>query len=116
MATRGWSGPPTIHQLVASARQRLRAAGIPDSEADLDARLLAQETLGWDAARFFSSAAERAPAGFDAGYESFVARRAAREPYAYIVGRREFWGLELAVSPAVPVSYTHLTLPTTPYV
>ena len=30
-----------------------------------------------------------------------VQRRAASEPVAYIVGHREFWGLELAVSPAV---------------
>jgi release factor glutamine methyltransferase len=92
---------PTIHQAVASARQRFRAAGIPDSEADLDTRLLAQEALGWDAARFFASAAGHAPAGFDARYEALVARRVAREPYAYIVGRQEFWGLEIAVSPAV---------------
>jgi release factor glutamine methyltransferase len=33
-------------------------------------------------------------------FESLVARRAAREPLAYILGRREFWGLDLAVSPA----------------
>jgi release factor glutamine methyltransferase len=92
---------PSVHQLVASARRRFRQAGISDGEADLDARLLAQAALGWDAARFFASAAERAPAGFDARYEPLVARRAAREPYAYIVGRQEFWGLEMAVSPAV---------------
>jgi release factor glutamine methyltransferase len=30
-----------------------------------------------------------------------VARRAKREPFAYIVGHQEFWGLEIAVSPAV---------------
>ena len=27
-------------------------------------------------------------------------RREAREPMAYILGRREFWGLDFAVSPA----------------
>jgi release factor glutamine methyltransferase len=30
-----------------------------------------------------------------------VARRAAREPLAYITGRREFWSLDFEVSPAV---------------
>ncbi len=30
-----------------------------------------------------------------------MARRARREPFAYVVGRREFWGLELAVAPGV---------------
>jgi release factor glutamine methyltransferase len=33
-------------------------------------------------------------------YESVLARRAAREPLAYILGEREFWSLSFAVSPA----------------
>jgi release factor glutamine methyltransferase len=37
------------------------------------------------------------PAAFDA----LVARRAAREPLAYITGTREFWSLPFQVSPAV---------------
>jgi len=35
-----------------------------------------------------------------AAVEALVARRAAREPLALILGRREFWSLEFAVSPA----------------
>lgn len=34
-------------------------------------------------------------------FEAFIARREKREPVAYILGRREFWSLEFAVSPAV---------------
>ena len=34
-------------------------------------------------------------------YLSFVARRAAGEPVAYILGRKEFYGLELEITPAV---------------
>ena len=34
-------------------------------------------------------------------YEALVARRAAREPVAYITGHKEFWNLQLEVSPAV---------------
>ncbi len=33
--------------------------------------------------------------------EEFAARRAAGEPLSRIVGKREFWGLELAISPQV---------------
>jgi release factor glutamine methyltransferase len=33
-------------------------------------------------------------------FASLLARREAREPLALILGRREFWGLEFAVSPA----------------
>jgi len=36
-------------------------------------------------------------------FEALVARRAAGEPVAYLLGRREFWSLEFAVDPAVLV-------------
>jgi release factor glutamine methyltransferase len=91
----------TIHARVAKGRERLRHAGIGPEEADLDARLLAQKLLGWDAARFFTSANEPEPDDFAALYERLVARREGREPLAYITGRQEFWGLEFEVSPAV---------------
>ncbi len=91
----------TIHARVAAARHRLREAGIPLDEADLDARLLAEHVLGWDAARFFTSADGPEPDEFAAAYESLVARRARREPLAYITGRQAFWDLVFEVSPAV---------------
>ena len=36
-------------------------------------------------------------------FAALVARRAAREPFAYITGRREFWSLEFTVGPGVLV-------------
>lgn len=89
----------TIHRRVSAARERLREAGI--SHAELDARLLAQHVLGWTAERFLTEAQSGEPDGFAQDYESLVARRATREPLAYIVGTREFWGLDFEVSPAV---------------
>ena len=91
----------TIQECVASARQRLRDAGIPGDEADLDARLLAEHVLKWDAARLLTHAAEPEPARFAEQYGEVVTRRAAREPMAYVLGRQEFWGLDFEVSPAV---------------
>ena len=38
-----------------------------------------------------------------AAFDSFIARRATREPFAYIAGRKEFWSLEFAVGPGVLV-------------
>ncbi|MGH7102702.1 MAG: peptide chain release factor N(5)-glutamine methyltransferase, partial [Acetobacteraceae bacterium] len=38
--------------------------------------------------------------GVPAGFAALVERRARREPLAFILGRREFWSLTLAVSPA----------------
>src|SRR5262245_24647450 len=90
-----------IHAAVSHARTRLRAAGIPDDEADLDARLLAQHVLGWTTAEYFTNTDALRPEGFDDAFEGLVARRAAREPYAYIVGHEEFWGIDVEVTPAV---------------
>jgi len=91
----------TIHARVGAARQQLRDAGVSPVESDLDARLLAQHVLGWTTERFFTSANAPEPDGFRPRYDTLVARRVTREPLAYIVGHREFWGLDLEVNPAV---------------
>ena len=91
----------TIHARVVAARERLRRAGIPEDEADLDARLLAEHVLGWTTERYFVDGIGEEPAGFEARFEQLVARRATREPFAYIVGHEEFWGLDFDVTPAV---------------
>ena len=91
---------PLARQL-ARAQDRLRQAGISAGEADMDARLLAQEALGWDAARLLASASAPAPPAFASRYDPLVSRREAREPMAYILGRQEFWDLTLKVTPAV---------------
>ena len=91
----------TIHARVVAARERLRGAGIPGDEADLDARLLAEHALGWTTERYFVDGIAEEPAGFEERFEQLIARRAAREPFAYIVGHEEFWGLDFDVTPAV---------------
>jgi len=91
----------TIHERVVRARQRLRTAGVSVDEADLDARLLAEHVLGWTTEHFFAHANEATPPGFDASFDALIHRRASREPFAYIVGHQEFWGLDIEVSPAV---------------
>ena len=57
--------------------------------------------LGWTTERFLTDAREPVPDGFAPRYDALVARRVTREPLAYIVGVREFWGLELEVTPDV---------------
>ena len=91
----------TIQARVSAARQRLRDAGISATESDLDARLLAQHALGWTTERFLTDAQAPAPEGFSVRYDGLIARRTTREPLAYIVGSREFWGLDLEVNSAV---------------
>jgi len=91
----------SIHIQVNAARQRLRDAGISQTESDLDARLLAQHVLGWTTERFLTDGHAQVPDGFVSHYQRLVERRVTREPLAYIVGAREFWGLELEVTPDV---------------
>jgi release factor glutamine methyltransferase len=94
-------GQVSVGARVNAARRRLRDAGLPADAADLDARLIAQHLLGWTTERFLISADAFEPHDFAASYEALIRRRGAREPLAYIVGHREFWGLEIEVTPAV---------------
>jgi release factor glutamine methyltransferase len=80
---------------VARAAQRLAAAGI--NSAKLDARLLWNFATEIEASALVARGTGRAPALFD----SFVERRLAREPLAYILGHKEFWSLDFAVGPGV---------------
>jgi release factor glutamine methyltransferase len=73
--------------------KRLAAAGIDDPRRE--ARIILAAALDTDAAGLFvyENIAEQT-------FEFLLRRRVSREPMAYILGRREFWGLEFAVSPA----------------
>jgi release factor glutamine methyltransferase len=93
----------TFAQLIADARRRLESAGIDANEAALDARLLAQHVLGWDAARLLTRETEVAPPDFCASFAALIARREAGEPLAYVTGRKEFWNLSFVVMPTVLV-------------
>jgi release factor glutamine methyltransferase len=91
----------TINDLVQGARNRLIEAGISASLASLDAEVLARQVLGWDRARFLADRHENASTSFLLNYEHYVARRTRREPISYIIGTREFWGLDFEVTPDV---------------
>lgn len=68
--------------------------------ARLDAELLMAHALGLSRSALLLGGLDRpVPKGFPA----FVARRAAGEPVAYIVGRRDFWTVSLRVGPGVLV-------------
>ena len=78
-----------------TATAELRAAGIDAPRRD--ARLLMQHALGLSPETLLAD--DRLPLGEDESRRltALVRRRAAREPVAYLTGRREFWSLELAV-------------------
>jgi release factor glutamine methyltransferase len=90
-----------LHERLAEARLTLTHAGIPPDEAALDAELLARHVLDCDRATLLTRARDPLPSAFDRLFTTLLTRRANREPLAYIVGHREFWGLEFDVTPAV---------------
>jgi release factor glutamine methyltransferase len=92
---------PTLGDVLAGARTVLETAGIPSHEAAIDVDLYARQILGWDRARVLTSRAEPPPAALEPTFSTWVARRARREPSAYIIGHREFYGRDFEVSPAV---------------
>jgi len=91
----------SLHAMMASARSRLVSAGIGPDEAAIDVPLFACTILGWDRAQLLSRQSQPAPPSLEPRFSQWIARRMAHEPAAYIVGHREFWGLDLAVTPAV---------------
>ena len=91
----------TLLTKLGQARERLVAAGISESEASLDVDLYARTILGWDRASLLTRRGDDVPIELEPKFSEWVARRERREPTAYIVGVREFWGLEFTVTPAV---------------
>jgi release factor glutamine methyltransferase len=87
-----------LHERLTEARRQLVAAGIAPDEAAIDVDLFARTILGWDRARVLTARGEPAPAALEPQLSEWICRRVSREPTAYIVGNREFWGLDFRVT------------------
>ena len=66
-----------------------------------DARLLVAHATGFSEAAVLSYPERSLPPDAEQRFMDFAARRRDGEPVAYILGRKEFYGLPLAVNPAV---------------
>jgi release factor glutamine methyltransferase len=80
------------------ATRALADAGIDNPR--MEARLLFAHALGIGRDQTLTASATPQQA---AAFADLVARRAGREPFAYITGRKEFWSLDFAVGPGVLV-------------
>lgn len=80
------------------AARALAGAGIDNPR--MEARLLFAHALGISRDGTLTAAATPQQA---AEFKSLVMRRVAREPVAYILGRKEFWSMDFAVGPGVLV-------------
>ncbi len=84
------SSAPTI-------RGAIEASGL----VPVDARVLLGHVLGRDRAWLLAHGGEALTRAAADAFFALAKRRREGEPVAYLVGRREFWGLDLVVSPAV---------------
>lgn len=88
-----------VREALSSAVDALRAAGVEDPR--LDAELLLAEATGWSRATLVAEPGAEVPPAAARRFGEMVRRRLRREPVAYILGRKGFRGIELAVDSRV---------------
>jgi release factor glutamine methyltransferase len=79
--------------------EAIAASGIDVREA----RLLLAEACGFSQASLAASPGQEIPFEVENAFFTFAERRKKGEPVAYILGRKEFYGLGLSVNPSVLV-------------
>jgi len=94
------SDPLRIDTMLADAVRRLEA--VSDSPR-LDAELLLARAIDMPRSYLFAHPEDTLDDLAMERFETALGRRAAGEPMAYITGTREFWSLELMVTPATLV-------------
>ena len=100
------SGPPqaqgdrwTIGRLLTWTTDYLKKRG--SESPRLDTEVLLAHVLGWPRVQLYTHYDDEIGDPPRAAFRDFVRRRAEGAPVAYLVGRKEFYSLPLAVSPAV---------------
>ncbi len=88
-----------IGDLLRDARLRLRATS--HAPAAREAALILAHVLGWTEAQVIARDDRFLEEEAATRYEALLARRLAGEPYAYLVGEREFYGRVFAVDSRV---------------
>lgn len=87
------------HVLHQSSQQLVHTTGLDHAEANLEANLLLQYVLHVNRAWVITHDRDVLNADQQAEFQLLLKRRLDGEPIAYIVGFREFYGLQLKVSP-----------------
>jgi len=95
VSVQGNEPPKRLIDYLRLAGDHLRAKGVENDR--LDAELLLAEALGMSRVELYTNHERPLSTAEVDRFRDLLRRRAAREPVAYILGRREFWSLELAV-------------------
>ncbi len=90
----------TVRTTWAEAQHRLiNTLSLEGNEAKFEAQLLLQNVLNVNRAWLLAHESDALQDKIKADFESLLARRLLGEPIAYILGQREFFGLNLIVTP-----------------
>lgn len=90
----------TVRTTWAEAQHRLiKTLSLEGNEAKFEAQLLLQNVLNVNRAWLLAHESDALHDKIKADFESLLARRLLGEPIAYILGQREFFGLNLIVTP-----------------
>ena len=92
---------PTLREFLRDSRRRLMEAGAP--EPRLESEVILTDVLGVPRHRLYAYQDDAIPDEAAETLENVVQRRLRREPLAYILGHREFYGVDLTVGPGVMV-------------
>jgi release factor glutamine methyltransferase len=94
------SASQTIRTILKQAQVEITAAlELPVNEARLEAQILLQECLKVNRAWLLAHENDTLVADTHALYQALLNRRLEGEPVAYILGQREFYGLQFKVTP-----------------
>ena len=88
-----------LRSVIQDTHRKLEAAGIPD--ARLEAEVLVMNVMRMARQNIFAEQEAEVSPQQQSALDSFLERRLDREPLAYILGQREFYGISVMVTPAV---------------
>ena len=90
---------PVLRTVLQDTHQKLEAAGIPDARLEAEVRVM--NVMRMARQSIFAEQETEVSAQQQEALEELLARRYQREPLAYILGMREFYGINVVLTPAV---------------
>ena len=90
---------PVLRTVIQDTYQKLEAAGIPD--ARLEAEVLVMNVMRMARQNIFGEQDTEVSEEQQAALDELLGRRYNREPLAYLLGQREFYGINVMLTPAV---------------
>ena len=90
---------PVLRTVIQDTHQKLEAAGIPD--ARLEAEVLVMNVMRMARQNIFGGQDTEVSEQQQTALDVLLERRYNREPLAYLLGQREFYGINVMLTPAV---------------